>query len=118
MRWVLLIAAIVAETIATMALRATVDHSLWVVLVVIGYISSYVLLGLALRSGMGIGVAYGIWAALGVVLTALMGSVLFAESMGPVSIAGIGLIVVGVIAIETGSIQPAAEKSPSEKSAP
>jgi len=108
-RWLILVAAITAETGATMALRATVENAVWVIPVVIGYVTSYVLLGLALRAGLGIGVAYGIWAALGVVLTAVMGSVLFSEGMGAVSITGIGLIVVGVIAIETG--QPAVEKS-------
>jgi len=52
---------------------------------------------------MPVGVAYGIWAAIGVVLTAVMGTVLFGELLGPVQIVGIGAIVVGVLLVELGS---------------
>ena len=41
-------------------------------LVVTGYVASFVLLSLALDAGMGIGVAYGIWTAVGVAFTAVL----------------------------------------------
>ena len=44
----------------------------WYALVVIGYVASFVLLSLALDEGMGIGVAYGIWTAVGVAFTAVL----------------------------------------------
>ena len=49
------------------------------------------------------GVAYGIWSAIGVVLTAILGSVLFGELLGPVQVIGIGAIVVDVLLVELGS---------------
>ncbi|MBR7503027.1 hypothetical protein KCW65_23395, partial [Mycobacterium tuberculosis] len=55
------------------------------------------------RTGFPLGVAYGIWAATGVALTALAGRVLFRERLTRVMIAGIALIIVGVLLIEVGS---------------
>lgn len=101
--WLLLTGAIVGEVTGTMALRATVDSSAWMPLVPVAYIVAFVLLGLALRTGMPIGVAYGIWGAVGVSLTAVLGALFFDEFLSPVAIAGIVLIIVGVVLVETGS---------------
>lgn len=102
-RWFLLAGAIVTEVTATMALRAAVDHAAWVPLVVVGYVTAFVLLGLLLRTGVPIGVAYGIWGASGVALTALLGVLIFDERLSTPALGGIGLIVVGVLLVETGS---------------
>jgi small multidrug resistance pump len=64
-KWVLLIAAIAVEVAATLSLRASQDHSAWLVVVVAGYVGSFILLTLVLRTGMPVGVAYGIWGACG-----------------------------------------------------
>ena len=90
---------------ATLSLRAAegFTHPLWLIPVVIGYTGSLWLLSIVLDRGMPVGVAYGIWAAIGVVLTAVMGTVLFGELLGPVQIVGIGAIVVGVLLVELGS---------------
>ena len=61
------------------------------------------LLAATLATGLGIGIAYGIWAALGVALTALASRVLFREALTPTMLAGIGLIILGVLAIELGA---------------
>lgn len=95
--------AIVAEVAGTMSLRAAIDHSGWVPLVVVAYLAAFVLLGLTLRAGMPVGVAYSVWGACGVALTALLGAVLFQELLSGLSILGIGLIIVGVVLIESGS---------------
>lgn len=47
--------------------------------------------------------AYGIWAAAGVALTALLGKVVFGEALNRTMLLGIGLIVVGVLLIELGA---------------
>lgn len=47
--------------------------------------------------------AYGIWAALGVALTAVVSRVAFKEPLDAVMAAGIALIVGGVLLLETGS---------------
>ncbi|MCI1020353.1 multidrug efflux SMR transporter [Microbacterium sp. C5A9] len=103
--WPPLLIAIGLEVTATLSLRAAegFTHPLWLIPVVIGYAASLWLLSIVLDRGMAVGVAYGIWSALGVVLTAVMGTVLFGEFLGPVQIIGIGTIVVGVLLVELGS---------------
>ncbi|MGJ0204134.1 SMR family transporter [Leucobacter sp. gxy201] len=95
--------AIVAEVIATVSLKA-VMHAPWLVIVVgAGYAAAFWLLALTLRNGKGIGVAYGIWGASGVVLTALASWALFDERITPLMGAGFALIAAGVIVVEVGS---------------
>lgn len=102
-KWLLLIGAILFEVSATLSLRATVDDPAWVFVVVAGYLLSFACLGFTLREGMSVGVAYGIWGATGVALVALMGMVLFGEMLSAGAIAGIAIIIVGVVLVETGS---------------
>lgn len=93
----------ISEVIGTMSLRAGVDRPAWYALTAVAYVVAFVLLGLTLRTGVAIGVAYGIWGALGVTLTAVFGTLIFGEHLGAVAIAGIGLIIVGVVLVESGS---------------
>ncbi|RBP62421.1 small multidrug resistance pump [Brevibacterium sanguinis] len=103
--WGLLGAAILLEVAATICLRiAAVGGSRWWYAAVgIGYVVSFGLLSLTLRTGFPLGVAYGIWAATGVALTALAGRVLFGERLTRTMTAGIALIIVGVLLVELGS---------------
>jgi len=103
--WPPLLLAIALEVMATLSLRAAegFTHPLWLIPVAIGYTSSLWLLSIVLDRGMPVGVAYGIWSAIGVVLTAVLGTVLFGELLGPVQIVGVGVIVVGVLLVELGS---------------
>lgn len=101
--WLLLSGAIASEIVGTLALRAAVDHWAWVGLVVAGYVTAFFLLGLVLRAGMGIAVAYGVWAALGVALTAIFGNVLFGEPLNLLTTLGIGLIIGGVVIVQVGA---------------
>ncbi|SNU00487.1 small multidrug resistance pump [Ruaniaceae bacterium KH17] len=94
------------EVTATLSLRATVDSSSWIPLVVLGYAAAYVFLGFALRAGMPIGVAYGVWGAIGVALVALLGMAVFDEVLSPLTFLGIAIIIAGVVLVETGSHTP------------
>lgn len=105
-RWILLLGAIVAEVLGTMSLRATVDQPVWTVGVVVGYVIAFSLLGLALGEGIPIGVAYGIWAAAGVALVALLGSMIFGETLSITAILGIIMIIAGVYVVQTGDSGP------------
>lgn len=107
MTWLLLGAAIVAEVVGTMSLRGAVDSAAWLPLIPVAYLTAFVLLGMVLRAGVPIGVAYGIWGAAGVSLTAVLGALLFDELLGASAIVGIGLIIVGVVLVETGARLPA-----------
>ena len=53
--------------------------------VLVGAVVANTLLGLTLREGMAIGVAYGIWGAVGVALTAVLGADDFGETFGSTS---------------------------------
>ena len=104
MAWVYLIGAILAEVTGTIALRAAVTgHRGWYVLVVAGYGLAFSLLSATLAQGMGIGMAYGIWVAIGVVLTAVAGKVFYGDPFTWLMAAGIVLIMGGVLLIELGA---------------
>lgn len=96
--------AIVLEVSATLAFRAADGFARpwWLLVVVPGYVGSTMLLSVVLKRGMGVGVAYGVWSAVGVAMTALAAAVLFTEPLTPVSVAGIALVIVGVLMVELG----------------
>jgi small multidrug resistance pump len=100
--WAILVAAIVLEVAATLALRAAIDNPWWAGLTVAGYAGAFVALSALLRLGAPIGVVYGIWAAAGVALTAVLGTVLFAEPFTPLIGIGIATVIAGVVLVETG----------------
>ncbi|RGC66600.1 Multidrug resistance protein EbrA [Micromonospora sp. MW-13] len=103
MRWIFLTGAILAEVSAALALRAaTTGCKRWYAVVLSGYALAFILLTLALGQGLGIGVAYGIWAAAGVALTAVASHVLFEEPFTWLMAAGIALIMGGVLMVEVG----------------
>ena len=52
---------------------------------------------------MALGVAYGIWGALGVALTAVMSALIFDEALTALMGLGIALIIAGVLTVELGS---------------
>jgi small multidrug resistance pump len=101
---VFLTLAIICEVTATLSLRmAGVGTKIWLIPTFILYPVSFALLALTLSHGMTIGVAYGIWTASGVALTAIAGRVLFKERLTWVSTLGIALIAGGVILVEFGA---------------
>lgn len=102
-KWVLLGGAIIAEVAGTVTLRATVDQPGWVPVVVVAYAAAFTLIGLTLRAGMQIGVVYGIWGATGVALVAVLAMVIFDETLSIGALAGIAVIIAGVVLVETGS---------------
>ncbi len=101
--WLLLGAAILTEVTASLALKAALEHPALYIVVATGYLASFALLALVLRRGMGLGVAYGIWAALGVATTAVVSSLIFDEPLNALMGLGIGLIIAGVLTVELGS---------------
>lgn len=99
-----LMLAIVAEVVATSALKASAGFTrLWPSLVVVtGYALAFYLLSLCLRS-MQVGVAYAIWSGAGVVLISLIGWLVFKQRLDWPALIGIGLIVLGVLIINLWS---------------
>jgi small multidrug resistance pump len=110
-KWTLLIAAIAVEVAATLSLRASQDHSAWLLVVAVGYLGSFILLTMVLRIGMPVGVAYGIWGACGTAATAVLAAAIYGDPFTWPVVLGIGLIIAGVLLVELGSQRAAASKS-------
>lgn len=101
--WLLLAGAIVLEVGATLSLRqASRGSAWWYAPVVVGYVAAFSLLSATLASGVPLGVAYGIWTAVGVAATAVLGRVLFREPFTALMALGVALIAGGVLVIELG----------------
>jgi small multidrug resistance pump len=102
-KWLMLGVAILSEVVGTLALRAAIDHPAWFIVVTLGYLVAFALLGAVLAAGMPVGVAYGIWAATGVALTAVLATLVFGDPFTVQIGFGIALVMVGVLLVEVGS---------------
>lgn len=102
--WALLLGAVVFEVAGTLSLRMAVHaRKLWYVVMGASYVLAFGLLSGALATGMPLGVAYGMWTAIGVALTALLGKILFKEPFTWVMGIGVALIIGGVLLVEVGA---------------
>ena len=100
MTYLYLVIAIVAEVIATSALKESDGFTKLIpsVIVVLGYGASFYLLGLVLRT-VSVGVAYAIWSGLGIVLVSVVAWIIYKQHLDLPAIIGMTLIVTGVIII-------------------
>lgn len=110
--WLLLLAAIVSEVTATLSLKAALDRPALYAVVAVGYLASFTLLAAVLRRGMGLGVAYGVWAALGVAATAVLSAIVYDEPLTLLMTVGLVLIIGGVLLVEGGSQAAGARSTP------
>ena len=103
MAFILLTGAILAEVLGTTALKVSNGFTrLWPsVIVVVGYVVSFVLLAQTLKS-MAVGTAYAIWSAVGTALIVAIGTIFFGESLGPLKLTGIVLVIIGVVLLNVG----------------
>ena len=101
--WPALGGAIISEVSATLALRQALNQPGFYVMVGIGYALAFILLSLTLKAGMPLGVAYGLWGALGVALTAVLSMFVFGEPITVLVALGIALIMAGVLLVEVGA---------------
>ncbi|PZU91820.1 MAG: hypothetical protein DI527_11195 [Chelatococcus sp.] len=101
--WLVLLAAIAVELVATVALKAAVGASgavTWLPLLFIGL--SISLLGIALRV-IPMAVAYAVWEGLGIVGIAAAGHFMFGEALTPGRVAGLAAILAGILLVECGT---------------
>ena len=104
-KWIFLTLAILVEVTATLSLKAALEAPALYAVVVAGYAAAFLCMFQALREGMSLGVGYGIWAACGVALTAVLSTVIFHEPLTlPMGI-GIAAVMGGVLLVEIGSQQ-------------
>ncbi len=92
--------AIVAEVIATSALKASDGFTRLgpSIVVVIGYTTAFYFLSLTLRT-MPIGIAYAIWSAAGIVILAAIGWLIYGQRLDAPALIGLGLILAGVLTV-------------------
>lgn len=100
MTYFYLILAIIAEVIATSALKASEQFThFWPSLIVIvGYAVAFYFLSLTLRY-LPVGITYAIWSGVGVVLIAIIGAIVYQQIPDWPAILGMLLIVSGVATI-------------------
>ena len=98
MNYLWLAGAILSEVIATSSLKASNGFTKLVpsLAVVIGYGAAFYFLSQTLKT-IPVGVAYAIWSGLGTVLIALVGFVLYKQRLDAAAVAGMALIIAGVL---------------------
>lgn len=92
--------AIVSEVVATSALKASEGFSRLIpsVLVIVGYALAFYMLSMVVQH-IPVGIAYAVWAGVGVVLIAAAGAIVYRQIPDPAAVIGMTLIVVGVVVI-------------------
>ena len=98
--WIYLAIAIIAEVIATSALKASHEFTRLVptLIVVTGYLTAFYFLTLSLRV-IPVGIAYAIWAGLGIVLIAIISWIVYGQKLDLPALLSMGLIISGVLVI-------------------
>ncbi len=100
MAYVYLAIAILAEVAGTTALKASEQFTrpLPSVIVVVGYGLAFYMLALVLRT-IPVGIAYAIWAGVGILLVALAGAVIYRQIPDWPAVVGMTFIIAGVVII-------------------
>lgn len=100
MSWLYLSIAIIAEVIATTALKASEGFTrLYPALITAaGYAIAFYCLALTLRV-IPVGIAYAVWSGAGIVAISVIGYFMFKQTLDAAALIGIGLIVAGVLVL-------------------
>ena len=101
MAWLVLFVAGLCEIGWAVGLKYTEGFSrpIPTVLTAGAMIISLVLLGFALKT-LPVGTGYAVWTGIGAVGTAILGIILFGESMDPMRLGSIALIVAGIVGLK------------------
>lgn len=105
MGYLFLAIAIITEVIGTIALKYATEGNnrvLAYIIVAVGYIAAFFMLSQSLTRGVPLGIAYAIWAGVGVVLVVVLSWVMFKESLTWIQVAGMVLVIGGVTLLELG----------------
>ncbi len=100
MPYLVLMFAVLAETIGTTALQASQQFSrpLPSIIVVVAYGAAFYLLAVALKT-FPVGIAYAMWSGMGIVFIAIIGFAVFGQRLDWPAILGIGMIMAGILVI-------------------
>ena len=98
--WLILFIAIVAEVIATSALKSSEGFTkpMASIVVVLGYMIAFYCLSLTLKT-IPVGIAYAVWSSVGIVLITTVAWIVFDQKLDVWGIIGIVLIMSGVLVL-------------------
>jgi len=101
--WYLTI-AIISEVIGTLALKASDGFNHWIYggICIAAYVVAFYFLSLVLKT-VPIGIAYAIWAGMGIVLVAAVGAIVYKQIPDMATIIGMLFIIIGVIILNVFS---------------
>lgn len=104
MSYLFLTIAIIAEVIATSALKASQGFSVLMpsIIMILGYAVALFFLSLTLKT-IPVGIAYAIWSGAGIVLISTVGWIFFKQHLDLAAIIGLGLMLAGIIVINVFS---------------
>lgn len=107
--------SIVCEVTATISLKFAEGFTVVgpSIITIIGYAASFTLL-VRILEHMPLGLVYGIWGGIGSMLTMLAGVIIWGEPFTPLMALGLGLVVVGVYFLNTGTDELEAQRAQRE----
>ncbi|PHM45277.1 spermidine export protein MdtJ [Xenorhabdus mauleonii] len=102
--WMFLVLAIVAEVIGTLSMKqASISGDFAGMVVMYTMITtSYILLAIAVKK-VALGVAYALWEGIGILFITAFSVLWFNESLSPMKIGGLALLIAGIILIKIGA---------------
>jgi small multidrug resistance pump len=103
--WLFLLIAIPFGVLGTVSMKLSHGLKKWKpsVCLIIFYCISFVALTLALQ-GIDVSIVYAIWSGLGTILIAIIGVLVFDESVSLKKLMSLGLIVIGMIGIHLANV--------------
>jgi small multidrug resistance pump len=92
--------AIVFEVIATSALKESdsFKNMIPTIIVGVGYLLSFYFLSIAVKT-IPLGIAYALWAGIGIILTVIIGYFYYGQSLNNPTITGIAIILIGTVIV-------------------
>lgn len=98
--WLILFIAIVAEVIATSALKSSEGFTkpMASIVVILGYMIAFYCLSVTLKT-IPVGIAYAVWSGVGIVLITTVAWIVFDQKLDVWGIVGIALIMSGVLVL-------------------
>ena len=104
MSFIYLSIAIIAEVIATSALKASNGFSIFwpAIATIIGYAIALFFLSLTMKT-IPMGIAYAIWSGAGIILISTVGLLVYKQQLDIPALVGLGFMIVGIIIINVFS---------------
>ena len=102
--WIILILAILLEVSGTICLKLShgMTRPVPILGVIVFYLSTFTLMSFCLKT-LEVSTVYAIWSAVGTALIAAVGILFFNESFTWIKMAGLGLVITGVILLRVSS---------------